>query len=159
MWVFDKYNAIVGAVIAALSMIFGEYWVLFALFLLFNIGDWITGWMKSKMANKENSVAGLMGIIKKVGYWLMVALAFAIGLWLGTVCEALGIDSLIPWDLRGGLGFWVLAALTVNEIRSIIENFIEAGFDVPKVLIEGLEVANKTLNEKQEIDTLDSDRI
>ena len=47
-------DAVIGAVIAFFSMIFGEHWILFAVFLLFNVVDYITGWMKAKMANKVN---------------------------------------------------------------------------------------------------------
>ena len=68
----DSYNALVGAIITFLTMIFGEHWFLFAFFLILNIIDWITGWMKSRMAGKENSVKGWQGVLKKLGYWLMI---------------------------------------------------------------------------------------
>ena len=55
MKVIDTYNAIVGAVVAVLSYIFGEHWILFALFLAFNVADWITGWMKARLTHKEKS--------------------------------------------------------------------------------------------------------
>ena len=48
------------------------------------------------------------------------------------------------------LGWFVLASLLINEIRSIVENFVEAGYDVPKVLIKGLEVADKVVNKDSE---------
>ena len=38
----------------------------------------------------------------------------------------------------------------INEIRSIVENLVKAGYDVPKVLIKGLEVADKVVNKDQE---------
>ena len=38
----------------------------------------------------------------------------------------------------------------VNEIRSICENFVEAGFHVPVILIKGLEVADKIVNKDSE---------
>ena len=56
--IIDVYNAIVGTVVAVLSYILGEHWILFVAFLLLNIADWLTGWMKSRMAKKENSVKG-----------------------------------------------------------------------------------------------------
>ena len=54
----------------------------------------------------------------------------------------LGITTLLGW--------FVLASLLVNELRSIVENFVEAGFNVPVVLVKGLEVADKVVNKDQE---------
>ncbi|WP_418390087.1 phage holin family protein, partial [[Clostridium] scindens] len=48
--IIDGYNAIAGTVVAVLSYILGEHWILFVAFLLLNVADWITGWMKSRMA-------------------------------------------------------------------------------------------------------------
>ena len=48
------------------------------------------------------------------------------------------------------LGWFVLASLLVNEIRSILENFVEAGYNVPAVLTKGLEVADKLINKESE---------
>ena len=41
--IIDGYNAIAGAIVAVLSYILGEHWILFAAFLLLNVADWITG--------------------------------------------------------------------------------------------------------------------
>ena len=141
----DGYNATVGAIIAALSMVFGEHWFLFALFLLLNIIDWITGWMKSRINKKENSAAGWKGVLKKLGYWIMILFAFIIAsglIEIGTVIDVdLGITVILGW--------FVLASLIVNEARSIVENFVEAGYDVPTVLVSGLEVADKLINKEE----------
>lgn len=48
------------------------------------------------------------------------------------------------------LGWFVLASLLVNEIRSILENFVEAGYNVPTALTKGLEVADKLINKESE---------
>ncbi|MDY4971724.1 MAG: phage holin family protein [Lachnospiraceae bacterium] len=146
--VIDTYNVCVGAIVAILSYVLGPHWILFAGFLGLNLIDWVTGWMKSKMAGKENSGKGLKGILKKCGYWLMILVAFgssAIFIEIGnTIGVDLGVTTLLGW--------FVLASLLVNEIRSIIENFVEAGFDVPKILIKGLEVADKVVNASEEED-------
>lgn len=142
----DSYNAIVGAIITFLTMIFGEHWFLFAFFLILNIIDWITGWMKSRMAGKENSVKGWQGVLKKLGYWLMIAFGFGIAACLIEVGSTIGVDL----QITTVLGWFVLASLIVNEARSIIENFVEAGFNVPMVLQEGLEVADKLINKENE---------
>lgn len=45
------------------------------------------------------------------------------------------------------LGWFVLASLCINEVRSIIENLVQCGYNVPSVLTKGLEVADKLINE------------
>ena len=140
--VLDTYNAAVGAAIAVLSYIFGEHWMLFALFLAFNVADWITGWAKSRLAHKESSSVGWKGVLKKLGYWLMIAVAFGASAVFIEIGTTLGINL----EITVLLGWFVLASLIVNEIRSILENFVKMGYDVPKILIKGLEVADKEIN-------------
>lgn len=143
--IIDTYNAVAGAVVAVLSYVLGEHWFLFVAFLALNVADWITGWMKSRMAGKENSVKGWQGVIKKLGYWIMVMVAFgasAVFIEIGnTIGVDLGITSLLGW--------FVLASLIINEIRSILENFVEAGYNVPAILVNGLEVADKIVNKEE----------
>lgn len=138
----DSYNTIVGAIIAILTMVFGEHWYLFALFLLLNVIDWLTGWMKSNINHKTNSNKGWTGVLKKLGYWLMIVFSFAIATGLIEIGNTIGIDL----GVTTILGWFVLASLIVNEARSIIENFVEAGYNVPTMLTKGLEVADKLVN-------------
>lgn len=144
----DSYNAIVGSIVAVLSFVFGEHWILFAIFLLFNVADWITGWMKSRINNVENSSAGWKGVLKKLGYWLMILVAFAASAVFIEIGNTLGMDL----GITTLLGYFVLASLLVNELRSILENFVEAGYDVPTVLVKGLEVADKMVNQEESQD-------
>lgn len=142
----DGYNAVTGAIVAALSYILGEHWLLFVAFLLLNVGDWITGWMKSRLAGKENSVKGWQGVLKKLGYWLMVMVAFGAAAVFIEIGRAIGVDL----GVTTLLGWFVLASLLINEIRSILENFVEAGFNVPAILVRGLQVADKIVNKDNE---------
>ena len=149
MKVMDTYNAIVGSIVAVLSYIFGEHWILFALFLAFNLADWITGWMKSRIAHKENSKTGWKGVLKKLGYWIMIAVAFGASAVFVEIGKTIGVDL----GITTLLGWFVLASLLVNEIRSICENFVEAGYNVPQILIRGLEVADKAINKEADTDS------
>ena len=144
--VIDTYNAITGAIVAILSYVLGEHWLLFVAFLGLNIADWITGWMKSRINKKENSMAGWKGVLKKLGYWLMIMVAFGASAVFVEIGKAIGIDL----GITTLLGWFVLASLIVNEIRSICENFVEAGYNVPTILIKGLEVADKVVNQDPE---------
>nr|WP_330396178.1 phage holin family protein [Blautia sp. An249] len=143
--IIDSYNAVVGTVIAVLSYLLGEHWILFVAFLFLNLADWVTGWMKSRMAGKENSVKGWKGVLKKLGYWLMILVAFGASAVFIEIGKTIGIDL----GITTLLGWFVLASLLINEIRSILENFVEAGYHVPTILIKGLEVADKMVNKEE----------
>lgn len=138
----DSFNAIMGAVIAFLTFVFGQHWYLFASFLFFNLIDWITGWLKAKINKKVNSEKGWQGVVKKIGYWLMIMVAFSLSAIFMELGQTLGIDL----SVTTLLGWFVLASLLINETRSILENLVEAGYHVPSVLVKGLEIADQLIN-------------
>ena len=139
----NKINLIVGAIVALLSYIFGEHWILFAFFLLLNVGDYITRWIAARLTGTENSKAGWIGIFKKLGYWIMVALGFGMSIIFIEIGSVIGLDL----GVTTFIGWFVLATLIINEIRSILENLVEVyGDKVPNVLVKGLEVANKAFD-------------
>lgn len=144
--IIDAYNVVVGTIVAVLSYILGEHWWLFLAFALLNIADWLTGWMKSRLLKKENSNAGWKGVLKKLGYWIMIMVAFGASAVFIEIGKAIGVDL----GITTLLGWFVLASLIINEIRSILENFVEAGYNVPMILVKGLEVADKVVNKDSE---------
>lgn len=154
--IIDKYNAFVGVFVAIANHILGEYWTLFAAFLLLNLIDVITGWMRSRIIGNISSNKGYTGILKKVGYWLIIMVAFLMSSIFIDIGESIQVDL----GLTSLLGWFVLATFIVNEIRSILENFVEAGFHVPTILIKGLEVAQNVLDSdgEIEIDTSNPDK-
>lgn len=79
----------------------------------------------------------------------MVAVAFGASAVFIEIGQTIGIDL----GVTTLLGWFVLASLLINEIRSILENFVEAGFKVPKILVNGLEVADKIVNKDSEEDS------
>lgn len=138
----DTYNFIMGAVVTIATALFGTYWYIFAGFLLLNIVDWLTGWYKARIMGKETSKIGLKGILKKTGYWVIILVAFlmpAMFIHLGK--DLLGVDL----QFLTLLGWFTLATLLVNEIRSILENLVECGYNVPSFLIKGLAITEKLL--------------
>ena len=141
----DRYNAIVGGVAAVLTAILGTYWYLFAGYLILNILDWLTGWNRAVTLHQSSSDKGLKGIIKKTGYWVIICVSFLIP----TLLVGLGRD-LINVDLSflTLLGWLTLAMLIVNEARSILENLVETGYNVPDFLVKGLEVTAKMIGQK-----------
>ncbi|MCM1122387.1 MAG: phage holin family protein [Eubacterium sp.] len=138
----DRYNVIAGGIVAVLTAVFGTYWYVFAAFLVLNVIDWITGWVKANKKKEESSKVGAIGAVKKLGYWAMVLVAFLIA----SVFVHFGHDMLgLDLSFLHLIGWWVLAMLIVNEARSILENLVELGYKVPEVLIKGLAVTEKLI--------------
>ena len=46
------------------------------------------------------------------------------------------------------VGWFTLATFIINEIRSILENLVIIGVDIPPFLIKGLEVASGLLDDR-----------
>lgn len=89
----DKYNAIVGSLVAVATALLGAYWYVFAGYLLLNVLDWGTGWYKARKKKEESSYIGLRGILKKVGYWVIILVAFLMpDLLIGLGRDVLGIN-------------------------------------------------------------------
>lgn len=142
----DKVNQIGAILIAFLSYIFGEHWILFVAFLCLNVGDYVTGCMKSRLNGVSSSVRGLNGLIKKFGYWIIIMLSFGMSVIFIEIGSTIGINL----KITEAIGWLVLASLIMNELRSILENLVESGYNVPNILIKGLEVANKAIDHESE---------
>ena len=144
MKIMSTYNMVVGSAITFFSCLLGEYWYIFAAFLLLNVIDYATGLMKSKVFNKISSVAGMKGAFKKVGYWIAVAVAFLIPV---TLCELLNDTLGINADFLMLFGWFTLATFTINEARSVVENLVQMGVEVPEFLVKGLAIAEKIVED------------
>lgn len=138
----DWYNLIVGAVIAVLSNIFGPHWQVFLFYLIFNVLDYLTRWIAARKTKTEESSKAETGIYKKVSLWVLILVAFSSGY----------ILTMLINDIFGGninllyIGWVVLGMLMINEIRSICENLIDAGVEVPAIISKGLKVAESVIN-------------
>ena len=139
--IFQKVNLIGGAFVAAMAAALGQYWFLFAGLLVFNIIDWLTGWAKSSMLGESCSRVGAKGAMKKVGYWVVIGTAFFIGFSFEKMGQSIGVN-LVFMDF---VGWFVLANYLVNEIRSVLENLVEMGVNVPSFLVSGLKVTSEKL--------------
>ena len=140
--IFVKINLLWAGVLTFLTSALGAYWYIFAAFMVLNVADFLTGIAKAKYGNSENSNKGAKGVVKKLGYWIVIFIAFFISYTFNDIGNIIGIDL----GISAFIGWFVLATFIVNEIRSIIENLVEIGVDVPDFLTKGLEVASKKLD-------------
>lgn len=147
MKVLEKSNVIWGAIATFLASIFGQYWFLFFGFLVLNIVDYVTGVIKAKLYEKnESSAVGAKGILKKVMYWVVIGIAFFVSECFVQFGEVIGINL----HFLILLGWFVLASYMINEIRSILENCVVMGINVPDFLIKGMDITEKLINSKTE---------
>lgn len=141
--IFNKTDTVFAMFAAVLTYILGKHWYLFVAFLALNIADYVTGWIKSRITKRINSMKGSVGALKKLGYWIMIMLGFGMSAIFVEIGNVIGVNL----EITSLLGWFVLASLIINEFRSVLENLVEAGYQVPEVLVKGLEVSNKVLEE------------
>ena len=139
--VIDAVNLVYGAIISILAFAFGEHWVLFAGFFALECVDWITGNYKARVLHVESSVKGGIGAAKKVFQLLVIWVAFFMAFGLIEIGVIIGVDL----HFVQMFGWLTLAMYIVNELRSILENLVEIGVDVPEFLIKGLDVTKKLM--------------
>lgn len=107
--------------------------------------DYATG-MTAAFYNAElSSKKGIKGIVKKVGYLALVAVAMILD-WL----ISQGLQQ-INVNLNYGVFFAVLVAvwLIINEIVSILENLSRIGVPIPKFLTKIIEKIKVTVEEEK----------
>ena len=144
----NKINLIVGAIIALLSYLLGKHWILFVAFLGLNIGAFLTRWIAARITGTDNSRSGWIGVLKKIGYWIMIALGFGMSVIFIAIGSVIGVDL----HVTTYIGWFVLATLIINEIRSILENLVDAyGEKGRAMLVRGLQGANKAIDGVSEL--------
>jgi toxin secretion/phage lysis holin len=130
--------ALQGAVTVAVSWIAARLGVLFVPVILLMVMmalDYVTGMLAAKaeaIAHPENpeygwsSRKGILGIIKKIGYIILVVVAVSLDHILVQAAAPLGVA--LP---RAIFGLLVTVWLVLNEMLSIVENAGRMGAPVP----------------------------
>lgn len=106
--------------------------------------DYITGMAEAWAKHEMSSRVGILGIVKKVGYLCVVAVA-VVADWV--IREAAGKAGL---DLGGinVFGLIVTVWLILNECISILENLAEIGVPLPDFLVRLIRRLKKTAEDK-----------
>lgn len=139
--IFNRITNTISAITTTLTSILGIEWVLFAGYLVLNIIDYLTGTLKSKINKTESSTKGIVGIIKKICYWVLIGITFLISVLLSQLGQIINMNL----EIAMLFGWFTLTCLIVNESRSIIENLIEIGINVPNFFKKGLEIYNNKI--------------
>ena len=114
----DKANLLGATVVAVLGGVFGAHWQVFVLFF------------------------GAVGIMKKVSYWVVIAMAFGVA----QVLIDFGTEIGAPLGFLHLIGWFTLGVYILNELTSIVENLVVLGYEVPEIFVRGLNAARKAVD-------------
>lgn len=123
-------QVVVSAVITGLLYYLGIVAVPIIILIVAMIIDYITGMMSAWLNAELSSKKGIKGIVKKVSYLALVAVAMIVD-WL--ICCGL---QQINVNIRYSVFFAVLVAvwLIINELISVLENLSRIGVPIPNFL-------------------------
>ena len=117
-------NFVTGTLATALVYFLGGWDIALQVLITVVILDYITGVCKAISDKKVNSSVGLKGIVKKLGYFIIVALSVILDKTTGNT---------------GAIRTLVIYFFVANEGISILENWGGMGLPLPKKIFDVLE--------------------
>ena len=134
----------VGALAAYFNILLIPVLVLFAVMVI----DYCTG-MASAYKNKEiKSTTGLIGILKKLSYLVLVCVGGVVDYLICAGLASVGIDY-----ISYCFGLIVAVWLIINELISILENLSELGTPIPPFLVKIVHRLKDSVDSKTDYDT------
>jgi toxin secretion/phage lysis holin len=132
---------------AGLAAYFGAVAVPVLVLVGVMIADYGTGMLKAWKTNEFSSKAGIVGIVKKVCYLLLMCVGGVVDWLLTTGLAQIGIDFKLGFTFGVLLAVWLI----IVELISILENLAVIGVPVPHflaTLISKLKNAVEARNEE-----------
>ena len=138
----------VSAVITGLLHYLGIVAVPIIILIVAMIIDYVTGMLSAWLNSELSSKKGIKGIVKKVSYLALVAVAMIVD-WL--IFQGL---QQINVDLHYSVFFAVLVAvwLIINELISVLENLAKMGVPIPNFLKKLIDRLKNTVDESERED-------
>lgn len=122
------FNFITGTLLTTVVYFLGGLDVALKTLLIFIVLDYITGVCEAISSKRLNSIIGAKGIIKKIGYLIIVALAVQLDTITGET---------------GAIRTLVIYFFVANEGISILENWGSMGLPLPEKILDVLEQIKK----------------
>ena len=117
-------NFITGTLFTGITYFLGGWDMALEILLCMIVLDYLTGVFKAIFNKKLNSEVGIKGVIKKVGYLIIVAVAVMLDRIIGDT---------------GAIRNIVIFFFVANEGISLVENWVAMGLPMPQVIIDTLE--------------------
>ena len=136
--------AVLAVALGALSSYFMRLIIPLIVLVSVMLVDYGTGMAKAWIKEELSSRIGLRGILKKVGYLVIVSVAGVMDWLIDYGLAEVGVDVKLPFLLAAMVAVWLI----INELISILENVAAMGGPVPKFLVRILQRLKSTVSEK-----------
>nr|WP_302685450.1 phage holin family protein [uncultured Ruminococcus sp.] len=141
-------QATVSVAIGALAAYFNILLVPLAVLICVMIIDYGTGMAEAYINKTLNSRIGVKGILKKIGYLVLVCVGGVVDYLICAGLASVGIDY-----SSYCFGLIVAVWLIINELISILENLSELGTPIPPFLVKIVHRLKDSVDSKTDYDT------
>lgn len=142
-------QATVSVALGALAAYFNVLLVPLTILIVVMIIDYATGMTSAWKSGELESKTGLIGILKKVSYLVLVAVGGVVDYLISAGLAAANVEISITYCC----GLIVCVWLIINELISILENLAELGTPIPKFLVNVVHRLKNTVENKTDTDT------
>lgn len=151
----EMVQVFLSGILAYISAKLGFLFPVLLLLMAMMVGDYVTGMMASKAEAADhpedpaygwNSKKGVKGIIKKVGYLCVIAVAMVMDYVIINVAGTMGYDM----PVTAVFGLMVTIWYLLNEMLSVIENAGRMGAPVPAWLAKYIAVLKHKVDQAGE---------
>lgn len=115
---------------AAFTVYFGKLLIPLVILIAVMLLDYGTGMTKAYLSAELSSKIGWRGIIKKLCYFIVVAIAMCCDWLIETGLSSAGVNSAAPVICSAIVICWLI----INEMLSILENLTAIGVPMPAFL-------------------------
>lgn len=124
-------QATISVVLGALASYFNVLLIPVLVLVAVMVIDYATGMTSAYKNGQIESKVGLLGILKKVSYLVLVAVGGVVDY---LICSGLATSG-FDFGVTYCCGLIVCVWLIINELISILENLSELGTPIPKFLV------------------------
>lgn len=142
-------QATVSVALGALAAYFNVLLVPLTILIVVMIIDYATGMTSAWKSGELESKTGLIGILKKVSYLVLVAVGGVVDYLISAGLAAANVEISITYCC----GLIVCVWLIINELISILENLAELGTPIPKFLVNVVHRLKNTVESKTDSET------
>lgn len=126
----NGFKILLAAILAAVAAYMKELVAPMMCLLIVMLLDYISGVSAAWVQHQLSSRVGLIGIVKKVSYLLIVAVGMALDYLISLLGDKFGVEMQNIYFV----GLLVIIWLIINECISILENADEMGLPVPEFI-------------------------